>query len=274
MTTLDIAIATHTPAGVRKVEQMILPPQPYVRYVVSWQNHGDAPVPEKLNRPDVKLVRFSGTGLSANRNNALAHCTADIILIADDDIIYPPDAFKIIITVFDSDPTLDLATFKAAMPGKVNYPEKPVDLGRRLPKGYSVTTMEIACRRKALSGLRFCTNLGLGTRYAAGEDEFFLHSAIRSGVHCRFFPIEICRHPDISTGQRANPSAATLRGFGCTIVLLYPLTAVARLPLKAWRLSKSGRCGFFKALTAMITGAIGTPGVFIKYRKQQKLQYD
>ena len=179
-----------------------------------------------------------------------------------------------VIEVFDADESLDLATFQMQMLREKDYPLDTVALGTHFPKGYSVSAVEIACRRKSLDRLRFCTNLGLGTRYAAGEDEFFLHAAIRAGLHCRFFPIEICSHPEPSTGQIANPSAATLRGFGCTIALIYPLTAVARLPLKAWRLSKSGRCGFFKALTAMITGAIGAPGVFIKYRKQQKLQYD
>ncbi|MDE5839194.1 MAG: glycosyltransferase family 2 protein, partial [Paramuribaculum sp.] len=181
MTTLDIAIVTHTPEGAERVAKILLPPTEGVRYVVSWQAHGDAPVPHELNRSDVLLLRFAGSGVSANRNNALNHCTAEIILIADNDIVFAPDAFKNIIAVFDSDPTLDLATFKAAIPGKVNYPERAVTLGRCLPKGYSVSAVEIACRRKALAGLRFCTDIGPGTSLPNGEAEFFLHSAIAAG---------------------------------------------------------------------------------------------
>lgn len=270
MTTLDIAIVTHTPAGAGRVAKMLLPPAEGVRYVVSWQNHNDAPAPEELNRPDVKLLRFSGKGVSANRNNALNHCTADIVLIADNDLIYTPDAFKSITTVFDSDPALDLATFKADIPGKSGYPDGATELKSHLPKGYSVSAVEIAFRRKALATIRFCESIGPGTRYAAGEDEFFLHSAIASGLRCRFFPIEICRHPEQSTGQRANPGAATLRGFGCTVALLYPFTSPARVPLKAWRLWRSRRCGFIRAIMLLTQGALAAPGVYFKFRKQQK----
>ncbi len=74
--TLDLLVATHRPEGILRVAQMVLPPIAGVRYVVSWQNHHDAPEPEVLKRPDVTILRFDGVGLSANRNNALANCTA------------------------------------------------------------------------------------------------------------------------------------------------------------------------------------------------------
>lgn len=256
--TLDIAIATHRPEGAGRVAKMMLPPREGVRYVVSWQEHEDMPVPEALDRSDVTLLRFKGKGVSANRNNALDHCRGDIILIADDDIVLNNSALDAIMEVFDADPSLDLATFRADIPGKSGYPAEPVHLKRRLPEGYSVSAIEIAFRRESCNELRFCTALGAGTSLAAGEDEVFLDTAIRRGLVCRFLPIGICRHPHPSTGGTSELTPSILRGFGATIAMIYPLTVIARLPLKALRLRRNGRCGFFTALRHLASGAVAS----------------
>ncbi|MDE6263790.1 MAG: glycosyltransferase family 2 protein [Paramuribaculum sp.] len=268
MTTLDIAIVTHTPQGGEKVGRMLMPPMDGVRYVVSWQNHGNAPMPSSLIRSDVVVHRFDGKGVAANRNNALEHCTADIVLMGDDDLIYNKEGIARITEIFDGNPTLDLATFRCIAPYPKKYPEKSVRLGRRLPENYNVGTVEIACRRQSVAALRFCTELGKGSeRFHSGEDEYFLYTAINRGLECRFFPIDICEHDHYSTGFDPHPSKDTLRGFGCIIALMYPWTCIARIPLKAWRLFRSRRAGFFKALVALAEGAIGAPGVYLRYRK-------
>ena len=87
MLTLDIAIVTHRPEGIARVAAMNLPVIDGVRYVVSWQSHEEAPVPESLVRDDVEIHRFDGRGISLNRNHAYDHCRADIVLNADDDLI-------------------------------------------------------------------------------------------------------------------------------------------------------------------------------------------
>ncbi len=270
MTTLDIAIVTHTPKGGERVGRMLMPPLPGVRYVVSWQNHGNVSIPSSLTRDDVEVHRFDGKGVAANRNNAVEHCTADIVLMGDDDLIYIKEGIAKIPEIFNDNPQLDLATFRCVTPYPKKYPEKSVTLGRSLPKNYDVGTVEIACRRKSIDNLRFCTELGKGSeRFHSGEDEYFLYTAIKRGMDCRFFPIDICEHDHYSTGSDPHPSKGTLRGFGCIIALMYPWTCGARIPLKAWRLFRAGRAGFFNALATLAEGAIGAPGVFLRYRKQK-----
>ena len=86
MLELDIAICTYGADGPSRVAMMLLPPEEGVRYVVSWQEHGDAVLPEILkDRKDVAVFRLDKKGLSNNRNNAIANCTGDIVLISDDD---------------------------------------------------------------------------------------------------------------------------------------------------------------------------------------------
>ena len=59
--TLDLAMITHGPQGIERVATVLLPPQPGVRYVVSWQRHENAPIPTALLRPDVEIHRFDGS---------------------------------------------------------------------------------------------------------------------------------------------------------------------------------------------------------------------
>lgn len=268
MLTLDLAMITYRPEGLARLAGRLLPPLPGVRYVVSWQEHGGAPVPDEIaQRADVEVHRLDVKGQSHNRNNAIAHCRADIILHADDDIIYTPAGLQTVIDTFEQNPEVDVATFRSVHGDASRFPADATDLGRRLPKGYYVATFEIAFRRATAGNLRCCPELGLASpRLHAGEDEMFLMSAIRRGLHCRFFPATICTHPGESTGTKGSPSNGNLEGFGCVIALTYPRTAALRVPLKAWRLSRAGAASLPRALYRVALGAMQAPGVLRRNR--------
>ena len=265
---LDVAIATHTPAGIGRVARQNLPKMHGVRYVVSWQSHEGAGVPESLlQRSDIDIYRFDAEGQSANRNNALRHCTGDIILIADDDVTYTARGLGALMDIFDADGDIDLVTFIGNnYPGR-KFPSEPVAFSRRLPRHYHVCGIEIAFRRSAEPEAAFCTELGLNSpRLHGGEDEMFLLSAMRRGLRCKFFPVEVCRHRGESTGSKSRFSDANLRAAGCVMALTYPATAILRLPLKAWRVSAKGQSGFFRALHHLAAGMAAAPGVWRRNR--------
>ena len=69
--TVDIAIITYKPEGIERLSKMQLPQMEGVRYVVSWQAHELASVPEELLRDDIVVYRFDKNGQSYNRNNAI-----------------------------------------------------------------------------------------------------------------------------------------------------------------------------------------------------------
>lgn len=267
MLTLDLALITHTPQGIQRIVDMNLPVVDGVRYIVSWQNHGNAPIPASLMRDDIEIYRFSQPGLSLNRNNSLDHCSADIVLIADDDIIYTADELKSVIHTFTANPDVDLATFKADMPAAPAFPSESCVLQEPLPKGYWVASFYIAFRRQAIGNLRFHPELGLGSpRLHGAEDELFLLSAIRRKLRCRYFPIVICTHPNLSTGTKATFTAGNLRAAGCYITIAYPTTFPVRLLLKAWRISRNRQSGFFRALRYLFSGATYAPHILYTNR--------
>lgn len=263
MLTLDIAMITHSPDGIEKVGKVILPPREGVKYVVSWQNHAGAPIPHTLEqRKDVEIHRLDIPGLSANRNNAISHCKADIILLGDDDLTYNPYAFEEICKVFSDNPHLDVATFESNFGDLKRFPKDRLRLTCQLPRNYSVASIEIAFRRASAGNLRCCEEMGLGAkRYHGGEDELLLLSAIKRGMRCEFFPIEICKHPHPSTGTKSRLTKGNLRASGVVIALYYPFSAFLRIPLKAWRVAKSGKSRFFPALLYLGEGALEAPRI-------------
>ena len=99
MRILEILICT-IDDGINRVNHTILPPIGYIKYLISWQRTNDnkTDIPNALlDREDVRIVTMKGKGLSANRNNALANATGDILVLADDDAKYTPEYFKTIL---------------------------------------------------------------------------------------------------------------------------------------------------------------------------------
>lgn len=261
--TLDIAISTYRPEGISRVASMELPRLEGVRYVVSWQAHEGAPVPDTLkDRYDVIVCRFGQSGQSKNRNNALDHCAADIIVCSDDDVTFFPDGIQSLRRAFAENPEVDFATFRSVHGDMSRFPAESVRLTLPYPKGYHASGIELAMRRSKTGSLRFCPEFGLNSpRLHGGEDEMLLLSAIRRGLECRYFPITVCSHPHESTGTAVRLSDANLRASGAVIALTTPATAVLRLPLKAWRLHSSGQSGFFRALRHLFSGALSSRAV-------------
>lgn len=253
---MDVAIATWQPQGIRRVEAMDLPRVPGVRYVVSWQMPGPDPViPDSLAcRDDVAVCILDRPGVSLNRNNACNHCTAEIILNSDDDLVYTADGLQAVIDTFDSNPDLDLACFRYnGAPDK--YPADACDLSHRLPKGFFVATFEMAFRRRVLDIVCFDPDFGPGAPiFQSGEDTKFLYDAIKAGFHCRFFPITICTHDHPSTGDKPMSKGVAMAE-GKLIRLQYPGSWILRTPLKAWRNKKKGG-SFFPALYNLFRGAL------------------
>lgn len=256
MLTLDVAISTYRPEGIERVVKMLRPLEPKkgVRYVVSWQEHGDAPLPTYLaDRGDVEVWRTDLKGLSNNRNNSIEHCRGDIVLIADDDLEYYPDFAEKIISAFEEKPLLDLGIFKVEFHNPKKYPEETCRLSLPFPKGYYCSSVEITFRRERLNVLSFSPEMGLGAPVLqSGEDELFLISAIKRGYDCEFFPIAIATHPSESTGDKISPG--TLRAQGFIMAMIYPLTSFLRIPLKAYRVSKTTNAPFFKSTYQLLKG--------------------
>lgn len=253
--TIDIAVATIGEKGLGKFERMLTPPEPGVRWVVSWQEHAGKNIPQFLrDRNDVEILRFEGKGLSRNRNNAIENCVSDIVLIADDDLDYEEDFVFKIRECFNKKKEIDLALFKVKFQKEKRYPSSTGFIQNSLPKGYYVSSVEMAFRRDKIKDLSFYPELGLGaTEMRAGEDEMFFFSAMKRGLNCWFENSFIASHPSPTTSEKLNSDV--LKGMGFVISLMYPVSYRWRILLKAIRNRIREKMGFAEGYKALKYGA-------------------
>ena len=137
------------------VPEMLLPERPDVEYVVSFQ-YTDSMfldmVPDVLHtRTDVRFFPFLGAGLSANRNNALRHCSTALAIIADDDARYTDDDLTAVIRLAEEHPEVDIfcleATTQQGQPFK-SYADHAFAYADA-PRGTYFTSFEIVVRTDA-----------------------------------------------------------------------------------------------------------------------------
>lgn len=138
---------------------MLLAERSDVRYVVSFQYTDDMfldMVPPVLKeREDVTILPYPSTGLSANRNNSLRHCSTPLAIISDDDTHFSDATLDNILAAFRDDERLDILHF---------------------------SDDRLACRMTAQLPT-FDTRFGLGSKFlSCGEEEVFLHQARTYGL--------------------------------------------------------------------------------------------
>lgn len=254
--TLDVIIPTVGKKGITKVSSMYLPAIRNVSYIIGWQEYSDTPIPESLNRADIKIFCNEGLGLSRNRNDCLCKSKADIVVFVDDDVELKLQGFKDIVTCFEKYPDTDVATFKTESSEHVRYPGGITLLTRKLPKNYNVKAIEIAFRRDLFPKFKFDERFGINSgRFASGEDELFHLKARKSGLVCRFFPVTIASHMHDSTGTGKIDDPMILQSMGVIILKTYPLSGILRIPIKALRLKIKSQAPFSKSLLNLYLGA-------------------
>ena len=223
---LEILVCTFNDR-IGRVSGIFLPPMPDVRYLVSFQYSDEkfcqaarSAIPR---RSDIRLTCIKGRGLSANRNNAIAHATGDILLIADDDVSYEKDFFRRILHSFQAHPDLDIACFRAETPDHRplrRYADHSFDYARQ-PRGTYFCSVEIAFRRQS-NCPAFDERFGLGAPFlGAGEEEVFLLQAFRRGLSIRYFPQVVVRTEAATTGRRFFSSPPLQRSKGAVLCLIH-----------------------------------------------------
>lgn len=204
---LQILICTHN-AGICNIPHILLPECEGVGYVVSMQysepKYLDL-IPEVLkSRNDITLCTLAGKGLSANRNNAILHATADLCVIADDDVRYTLRDLQRIEAEHQAHPDADIILFQALDPqGNLlkNYPQHPFDYHHQ-PKGYFTSSIEITFKREHIKSTPFDLRFGLGSgKIGAGEEEVWLNALHRkAGCTIKYLPIPIVQTTETPQG--------------------------------------------------------------------------
>lgn len=259
--TLDILICSLN-KGIVRIEDILLPPHPQIHYVVSYQYTDERYldlIPQRLvERNDVSLYKYKGQGLAANRNLALERATAEYVMFADDDTRINNNILDTIDSTFQLHPEMDIAFFQASTyTGKPlkEYPTDEMDITQS-PQTYSISTIEMVCRRGSIQGrLRFDERFGLGTKFlTCGEEEIWLHDALRAKMKMRYFPIKIVETSTMLKKSLIYVDAGVQRSRGAFTYYMYGRRAWWHCFLFAFRSARQGRCHFLPMMRHLTEG--------------------
>lgn len=141
----------------------------------------------------IRFFAMAERGVGLSRNHSLQRADADIVLFADEDIIYDTDYAKTVLEAFTAHPEADMLLFNVqAMPGRETYHND--SFGRvhwyncgRYP------TYSFAARRRRLheENITFSLLFGGGAKYSNGEDSLFLQDCLKAGLRVYKMPTAI-----------------------------------------------------------------------------------
>lgn len=206
------------------------------------------------------VVDTNERGLSKSRNMALKNCSADVALIADDDIEYVDRYEEIIEEGFKKYPKADAIAFYLDSDDKKNK-KKKLKPGRiRGIKIFKIASWQLAIRKEPLNkkGISFDEDFGSGSRYIMGEENILLSDIKRKGLKIYSHPIKIgtVREKRESTWfKKFDKEYFVSRGAGYYRIskLLYPFY-IAQFAIRKKSLY-SKDMSFSKALKTMFKGA-------------------
>lgn len=133
----------------------------------------------------VKMITTQTRGVGLNRNIALLAADADILLLADDDVVYYDDMPEKVVAAFAENPQADVLVFGVDIlkDGQITRRQEKT---RRLHVWNAMRygTYRIAIRRNAISKhhLSFNQCFGGGCAFSAGEDSLFLKACFDEGL--------------------------------------------------------------------------------------------
>lgn len=143
----------------------------------------------------IRIYSFKERGVGLSRNNALLRSDADIILFADEDIVYEDGYADRILEAYDKYRDADMLLFNVeASEGRSTYhTDTPVRIHRWNCGRYP--TYSFSCRREKIIGknITFSLLFGGGAKYSNGEDSLFIDECLRKGLKIYALPVSIGR---------------------------------------------------------------------------------
>ncbi len=150
-------------------------------------------VTEKFNNCILKMVYTNDRGLSKSRNMAIAHATADICILADDDLVYNDEYPQLVRSAYEKYKNADIIAFHV----RSTNSSRPTSIISKSKVGFlssmKISSFQITFRRKSIVSkkLQFNSSFGAGARYVCGEENIFLTECLRAGLEIRYVDSEI-----------------------------------------------------------------------------------
>ena len=168
------------------------------------------------NKSNIRVVNSLDKGISNSRNLALKHAVGNVVLFADDDVVYQKNFDKVILNAHKKYLEADIITFQLT-DFEGNYFRKYSTNVKHNKKSIGqVNSVVISSKLEKIKNLSFDTNFGLGAAFETGEENLYLQKALNKGLDLIFVPKVILKHPVYSSGKDdANNKLIYARGAYC-----------------------------------------------------------
>lgn len=211
------------------------------------------------NLKKIRIISSTARGVGKNRNTALLYANGDILLLADEDIIYKDDYVENVERAFDCNPTADMIIFDLNYLNNFMGKKRKIKQSRRI---YWYNSMRyggprIAIKKQSIekANIWFSVLYGGGAPFSSGEDSLFIREALKKGLKIYTYPYIIA---DVKQEESSWFDGFTEKYYfdkGFWLANAFPLMKYIFSFYYAWRF----RCiskdlGFIKILKLIFNG--------------------
>ncbi len=231
--------------------------------VIANQADRNETLEEWIDGKHVKLVTTNTRGTSKNRNIALEHAEADLLMFSDDDLTFYDGYEQIVLSEFEKHPEADAIRFNVRQIAGRETTIRPITefhaATRRNVTQYGMMGIAIKKDMFEKHGLRFDENFGPGTENSCGEDTIFLQEMLKKKVKLYLSPETIADIDQTeSTWFEGYENEKYFITSGKVIARAYPILSyglVIRSAVKCVK-NKKSKLPFMTILKAYYKGVI------------------
>lgn len=183
----------------------------------------------RFNLLNVKLIISRTKGISASRNVALENASADIVMLADDDLLFDCDGIQSVVNFFHEYDYVDVVVAKLKTKNHSSFRDYSRYLNKSKIKGsFEACSCELFFRAKSIRGLYFDSHFGVGSKYPGFEENLFLHQLYKRGQQFFFVDHFVAIHNgDTHTGLRRDKDY--MIAYGAYMRIVFPRTFLFRI---------------------------------------------
>ncbi len=141
----------------------------------------------------IRFFSMPEKGVGLSRNTALQRAEGDIILFADEDIVYAEGAAEKVLRAFSEHPEADMLLFNVEVTEERRTYR--IDSFRRVHRyncgRYPAYSFALRLRKARECNLSYHLWFGGGARFSNGEDSLFINDSLKAGFKVYAVPVTI-----------------------------------------------------------------------------------
>lgn len=188
MANLEVLVATMNQFDHSLLEKMNIKSDA----VIANQTDFDLVEDFSYNGNKIKYLNFKEKGVGLNRNNAIMRSTADICVLADDDMVFFDNYVELVKEAYEKYPKADAIIFNILQKGvKRRLNTKKVNINFFNYMCYGAARITFRREFASYNGVYFNQNFGGGAKHSSGEDTLFLSDLLHKKAKVIAVPVAL-----------------------------------------------------------------------------------